>query len=100
MTNEYEVVDIGCSTRAFRKECVDEIPLFKGMHRFLPTLIKMKGFKMYQIPVSHMPRMKGITKYTINNRLWVGVMDLFAVWWMRRRLVYPKVKVATLPERK
>ena len=92
ITKEREVRDVGCSTRVFRRECVEHVPLFKGMHRFLPTLIKMNGFKMHQIPVNHYQRAKGKTKYTMNNRLWVGLIDLFAVRWMLKRLVFPKVK--------
>lgn len=96
ITNEHEVKDVGCSTRVFRRECIESLPLFKSMHRFLPTLIKMKGFKMFQIPVNHFPRENGQSKYTLNNRLWVGIIDLFVVRWMLRRLVFPKVKNNTI----
>lgn len=92
ITNEYEVMDIGCSTRVFRRECISHVPLFKGMHRFLPTLIKMNGYKMHQIPVNHLPREKGKSKYSLNNRLWVGIVDMFVVRWMKKRLVFPKIK--------
>lgn len=95
VTKEYEVKDIGCSARVFRRECIGHVPLFRGMHRFLPTLIKMNGYKMHQIPVNHFPREKGVTKYTLNNRLWVGIIDLFAVRWMLKRLVFPKIKSST-----
>lgn len=86
------VRDVGCSLRAFRRECVDEIVLFKGMHRFFPTMLKMSGhYKIIEIPVNHRPRHSGKTKYGINNRLWVGILDILAVCWMRKRLVFPKV---------
>lgn len=96
VTNEYNIKDVGCSTRVFRKECVAQLPRFKGMHRFLPTLVRLQGFKLHQIPVKHFPREKGKTKYTLNNRLWVGIYDLFAVRWMIKRMVYPKIKSSTI----
>jgi len=96
VTNEYNIKDVGCSTRVFRKECVAQLPRFKGMHRFLPTLVRLQGFKLHQISVKHFPREKGKTKYTLNNRLWVGIYDLFAVRWMIKRMVYPKIKSSTI----
>lgn len=89
LTNE-KVSDVGCAIRAFRKETVQHIPVFKGMHRFLPTLVRMQGYRIVEIPVGHRPRTKGRTKYGISNRLWVGIADTFAVCWMQRRLVWPK----------
>jgi len=88
-----KIRDVGCSIRVIKKECVQNVFVFKGMHRFLPTLIKMQGYtKIYELPVNHRPRTKGKTKYTINNRLWVGLFDTFGVLWMRKRIVNPKVK--------
>jgi dolichol-phosphate mannosyltransferase len=85
------VSDVGCSLRAFRKECVKNIPVFKGMHRFFPTLVKIEGYnKIYEIPVIHRSRERGQTKYGINNRLWVGIADTLAVCWMRKRMVRPE----------
>jgi glycosyltransferase involved in cell wall biosynthesis len=89
------VRDVGCSIRAFRREGVEGLPLFKGMHRFLPTLVRMKGFRITEMPVRHRPRTRGRTKYGISNRLWVGLADTFAVCWMQRRLVWPKVRSET-----
>jgi dolichol-phosphate mannosyltransferase len=86
------VTDVGCAIRVFKRECVEKIPVFKGMHRFFPTLVKMQGFSITEIPVNHRPRERGKTKYGINNRLWVGLADTFAVMWMKRRLVWPKLK--------
>lgn len=79
------VRDVGCSTRAFKRECVNNLPLYKGMHRFLPTLVAMQGFRLAEIPANHRPRLKGKTKYTINNRLWVGLWDSFGVMWLQKR---------------
>jgi glycosyltransferase involved in cell wall biosynthesis len=88
-----KVTDVGCSVRVFRSKCVDGIPLFKGMHRFFPTLVKMRGFAhTVESPVNHRPRMGGKTKYGIQNRLWVGLADLAAVKWMQSRLVFPELQ--------
>jgi dolichol-phosphate mannosyltransferase len=82
------VTDVGCAIRVFRRECVLQIPVFRGMHRFLPTLVKMQGFRITEQPVDHRPRERGVTKYGIGNRLWVGIGDTLAVRWMQRRMVW------------
>lgn len=79
------VRDVGCSTRAFRRECVECLPLFAGMHRFLPTLISLQGYRLGEYPVNHRPRLRGKTKYNISNRLWVGLLDTMGVFWLRKR---------------
>jgi dolichol-phosphate mannosyltransferase len=85
--------DVGCSLRVFRAECIDGVYVFRGMHRFLPTLVRINGFdRIAQIPVDNEPRRRGRSKYGINNRLWVGLVDTFAVRWMRGRVVVPRVK--------
>ena len=94
LTHE-RVRDVGCSIRVFRRGCVAGMPVFKGMHRFFPTLARMQGFRVAEMPVRHRPRTRGKTKYGINNRLWVGIGDTFAVCWMLRRLVWPKVRSAS-----
>lgn len=92
-----QVRDVGCSLRAFRHRCVENIPVFKGMHRFLPTLARIRGCaKILEMPVNHRPRVHGQTKYGIGNRLWVGLMDTLAVRWMQARMVYPEVKNSSL----
>ena len=82
------VRDVGCSLRAFRPECVSNLPLFKGMHRFLPTLVVNQGYRIEEQPVNHRPRHKGTTKYTIHNRLWIGLWDLMGVMWLQKRGFY------------
>ena len=90
LTGEH-VRDVGCSLRAFRGVCVQDMPVFKGMHRFIPTLVRIAGYdRIMEMPVNHRPRVKGKSKYGIWNRLWVGIADTFAVCWMKRRMVYPK----------
>lgn len=88
-----QVRDVGCALRAFRRECAGKVPVFKGMHRFFPTLVRMAGYtKILERPVHHRPRERGKTKYGISNRLWVGIVDVLAVRWMLSRMVYPQVK--------
>jgi dolichol-phosphate mannosyltransferase len=83
--------DVGCSIRVIKRECLEGIPVFKGMHRFLPTLIRMNGFsKISEIPVNHRERQFNETKYGISNRLWVGIHDLLGIRWLRTRMVVSK----------
>ena len=92
------VTDVGCAIRVFRKELARQIPVWKGMHRFFPTLAVMQGYRITERPVNHRPRTQGKTKYGINNRLWVGIADTIAVVWMKRRLVWPKIADQSPPE--
>jgi dolichol-phosphate mannosyltransferase len=89
------VRDVGCSTRALRRECVASLPQFAGMHRFLPTLVVLQGFRLAEAPVNHRPRLKGQSKYTINNRLWVGLVDTFGVLWLRKRAFHYTIKITS-----
>lgn len=79
--------DSACTLRAFKKECVKEIPVFNGMHRFLSTLVKMGGYRIIEVPVSHYPRRFGKSKYNIRNRMVRSFIDLLAVRWMKRRTI-------------
>jgi dolichol-phosphate mannosyltransferase len=85
MLSQEEIVDTGCSLKAFRKECLQNVKLFNGMHRFLPTLAKMEGFSVTQVKVNHRPRRFGTTKYNIRNRMVRAFADLLAVRWMKKR---------------
>ena len=88
-----DIIDTGCSLKAFRRECVASLKLFNGMHRFLPTLLRMEGYSVVQIPVNHRPRTKGRSKYGVWNRVFRSFVDLLAVRWMkRRRLGYEVVR--------
>jgi len=80
-----QIHDSACTLRVFRKECVEHLPVFNGMHRFLSTLVKMDGFRIIEVPVAHHPRRYGKSKYNIRNRMWRGLIDLLAVRWMKRR---------------
>jgi dolichol-phosphate mannosyltransferase len=81
------VHDTGCSLKVFRREVVDRLQLFVGMHRFFPALALMHGFTVTEVPVRHHPRMHGISKYGVGNRLFKGLYDLLAVRWMQDRVL-------------
>jgi glycosyltransferase involved in cell wall biosynthesis len=81
------ITDVGCTLRACRTELVRSIPMFTGMHRFLPTLLKMEGARVTEVPVHHRPRLHGQPKYNIRNRIWRALADLFAVRWMQKRWI-------------
>jgi len=83
-----DIHDSACTLRAFKKECLQEIPVFNGMHRFLSTLVKMKGYRIIEVPVSHHPRKFGKSKYNIRNRMVRSFIDLLAVKWMKRRTIH------------
>ena len=84
LTHE-DIADTGCSLKAFRREAARAIVLFDGMHRFMPTLCRMRGFRVAQVEVGHRPRLYGRTKYGVFDRLRVTVPDLMAVRWMQKR---------------
>lgn len=77
--------DTGCSLKVYKKEWVDKIKLYDGMHRFLPALLSMEGANIKEVKVNHKPRQYGCSKYGIFNRLFVGIYDLLAVRWMQKR---------------
>jgi dolichol-phosphate mannosyltransferase len=83
------VRDTGCTLKAMRRECVAVLFPFKGMHRFIPALIKDAGYRLVEIPVNHRPRRFGQTKYGLGNRAVRATVDMFGVrWLLSRRLNY------------
>ena len=80
-----DIIDTGCSLKAFRAEALRPIKLYTGMHRFLPTLIRIEGGSVAQIPVGHRPRLAGTSKYGVWNRVFRSFVDLLAVRWMKQR---------------
>jgi glycosyltransferase involved in cell wall biosynthesis len=82
-----DIVDTGCTLKAYRRECLERLELYQGMHRFLPTLLKMRGFRITQVPVSHHPRLGGRTKYGTWGRLKKGLADVWAVRWMKKNWI-------------
>lgn len=87
-TKDY-VRDTGCTLKAMRRECADALVPFKGMHRFIPALVRGAGYRLIEIPVNHRPRRFGQTKYGFGSRAWRATMDMFGVrWLLSRRLNY------------
>lgn len=85
--------DSGCTFRAFRRECLRGLKLYRGLHRFIPTLLKMEGYSVVEVPVRHRPRRFGKSKYGIGNRAVSSFRDLLVVRWMQaRRLDYQIVE--------
>lgn len=86
-----KIRDVGCSLKAFRNVYAKKMKLFNGMHRFFPTLIKMEGGTVTEIPVNHRPRKFGASKYNIRKRIFRSFIDLLAVCWMKnRKLIYER----------
>ena len=79
--------DSGCTYRAFRRECLRDLTLYRGFHRFIPTLLRMRGFRVVEVPVHNRPRRFGQSKYGIMNRAFVAFADLLVVRWMKSRLL-------------
>ena len=79
------VSDVGCSLRVMRASKLREVKLYDGLHRFLPTLLRLEGARVIEVPVSHRPRRFGSSKYGVSNRLFAAIADLYAVRWMQRR---------------
>jgi glycosyltransferase involved in cell wall biosynthesis len=87
-TKDY-VRDTGCTLKAMRRECADALVPFKGMHRFIPALIRGAGYRLVEIPVNHRPRRFGQTKYGFGSRALRATVDMFGVrWLLSRRLNY------------
>jgi dolichol-phosphate mannosyltransferase len=85
--SDESIHDSGCTFRAFRRECLRGLVLYHGFHRFIPTLLKMRGYRVIEVPVSHRPRRFGRSKYGVLNRAAVAFADLLAIRWMKARLL-------------
>ena len=90
--NRETIRDTGCSLKAFRAEALRALPLFNGMHRFLPTLVRMQGGQVTEVPVHHRSRRFGKTKYGMWNRVFRALIDALAVRWMQRRALRYRVR--------
>jgi dolichol-phosphate mannosyltransferase len=85
--------DTGCPMKIFRREARAALVAFNGMHRFMPALFRGAGFTVFQMPVTHRQRAKGVSKYTNWGRAWRGLYDLFGVrWLLNRRLVFREME--------
>ncbi|MEJ5378165.1 MAG: glycosyltransferase family 2 protein [bacterium] len=87
MVTMEQIRDTGCGFKAFRRHCLEAVVPFDGLHRFLPTLFRMRGYRVKEVPVSHHPRRHGVSKYNIRNRLFRGILDLLGVRWLKKRRI-------------
>ena len=85
--SDESIHDSGCTFRAFRRECLRGLVLYRGFHRFIPTLLRVRGYRVIEIPVRNRPRRFGQSKYGILNRGVVAFVDLLMVRWMKKRLL-------------
>ena len=84
--------DTGCSLKVMQHDCLLDLPRFDGMHRFLPTLIRMQGGLVIEAPVSHRPRLNGQSKYGMWDRALRGLRDALGVRWLGHRKLETKIK--------
>ena len=92
-TKDY-VRDTGCTLKAMRRECADALVPFKGMHRFIPALIRGAGYRLIELPVNHRPRRFGQTKYGFGSRALRATMDMFGVRWLLSRRLNYKIRAS------
>jgi dolichol-phosphate mannosyltransferase len=86
------VRDTGCTLKAMQRECVAALVPFKGMHRFIPALVKGAGYRLVEIPVNHRPRRFGQSKYGLGNRALRATIDMFGVRWLLSRRLNHKIR--------
>jgi len=89
--SDEQISDAGCTYRCFKRECVDKLKLYRGLHRFIPTLLKMEGYSVTEVAVTNNPRLHGESKYGVWNRLFKSFRDLLAIRWMKSRLLGYKI---------
>ena len=82
-----DFADTGCALRVFKRSALKGIFPFNGLHRFLPVLIHGAGGRTKEVPIRHRPRVAGVSKYGLHNRLWRGIADLFAIAWYQKRRI-------------
>ncbi len=84
--------DTGCPLKIIKTEYAKKIPMFKGLHRFLPAMILLQNGKITQVPVRHFPRVAGEAKFGLWNRLLGPLLDCFAYVWMKKKYINYEVK--------
>jgi hypothetical protein len=87
-----DIIDTGCPIKVFRADAIRSVKLFTGMHRFLPTLLRMEGYTVHQVPVRHAARVTGTSKYGTLDRAFSGLRDALAVRWMQDRAMRWKIR--------
>lgn len=88
--------DTGCPLKVIKTEYAKRIPMFKGLHRFLPAMVMLQEGKVVQIPVRHFPRIAGEAKFGLWNRLLGPLADCFAYLWMKRKYINYRIKSSNL----
>jgi dolichol-phosphate mannosyltransferase len=94
------IEDSASSLKIYKRHCVQDLKLYNGMHRFFPTLVKMRGFTVLETPVKHSPRYAGTAKYGLRNRAWRAFIDLLAVRWMKKRYLNYRVEEVRVEKEK
>ena len=84
--------DTGCGIKVFDRDVFMHMPRFRNMHRFMPALFQREGYEVISLPVNHRERTRGTSKYGLNNRLWVGIVDLWGLRWLISR-ASPRVAI-------
>lgn len=87
-----EFRDTGCSLKVFRRECIERVPVLRGLHRFLSNLFELQGFRVLEVPVSHRARRFGKSKYGTFRRALRVIPDIVALRWMKSRWVNYRVR--------
>ncbi len=90
-----DIKDSACGLKVYKRHCLEGFTLYKGMHRFFPTLVKMRGYKVIEVPISHHARLTGTTKYKFGSRVIRAFVDLMAVRWMKKRAILYTAKELT-----
>jgi glycosyltransferase involved in cell wall biosynthesis len=90
-----DIKDSACGLKVYKREAIVGLTLYKGMHRFFPTLVKMRGYKVIEVPVSHNARLHGVTKYKFGSRVIRAFVDLMAVRWMKKRAIVARSRDLT-----
>ncbi len=83
------ITDAGCALRVMRRAALEQLPAFRALHRFLPTILGIHGYKVIEMPIHHRARQAGVSKYGVGNRIWVGILDIYGLRWYRRRFLPP-----------
>src|SRR5216684_4352236 len=90
--------DAGCGLKLFPRALFLDLPYFDHMHRFLPALVLREGGRVHSARVNHRPRRSGVSKYGVFDRLWIGIVDLFGVMWLKRRAGRPHLRDEPEPD--
>ncbi len=87
-----DVHDSTCPLKVMRREILPRIKMFNGLHRFLPTMARLEGFRVVEVPVSHRARRAGVSKYGVWNRVFKGLSDLRTIRWMKKNTLHYRVE--------